>query len=99
MKIKVIKITYNGEVSYLANTGYNDDYNNSTPKTVDNPVSAINYALESNEKRLEDDMYSFYITGVGVGGARSGISADRIDLVEFEVAIKETSTQVLRQGK
>lgn len=94
MKIKVIKATFNDTVSYLVHTGYNDDFGRQDPRTVDNPISARNYALPQNEENIKQDMQAFYITGLG--GARSGIQADTIDLVEFEVTIQLTATQKLR---
>lgn len=94
MKIKVIKATFNDSVSYLAHTGYNDDFGRTDPKTVDNPLSARNYALPQNEENMKQDMSAFYITGLG--GAKSGIRADKIELVEFEVHIKETATEQIR---
>lgn len=97
MKIKVIKIIYNDKVSYLNNTGYNEDFCNPNPKTVDSPLNAIDYALPINQHRLEEDIYCFYITGVG--GAKSGICADRIELVEFDVSVQEISSQPLLQDK
>lgn len=90
MKIKVIKVTFNDNISYLAHTGYNDDFGRDDPRTVDNPIAARNYALPNNEDKLNKDMNSFYITGIG--GAKSGIRADRIDVVEYEVTIKEVNT-------
>lgn len=93
MKIKVIKATFKDNISYLAHTGYNDDFGREDPRTVDNPLEARNYALPRYEANIKQDMSVFYITGVG--GAKSGIQADRLDMVEFEVDIKETSTKQL----
>ena len=87
MKIKVIKVTLNDKVSYLAHTGYNTDFGRKDSKTVNHPLEARNYALPHNEEKLNKDMNAFYITGIG--GAKSGIPANRIDVVEFEVTVKE----------
>lgn len=94
MKIKVIKVTFNDKVNYLAHTGYNDDFGRNDSKIVNNPIEARNYALPHNEEKLKQDMNAFYITGIG--GAKSGIRADRIDVVEFEVTVQEIATEKLR---
>lgn len=88
-KIKVIEVTKDGKIGFLAKT--NDFYKKTL---VDSPVNAIIY---HDEEALTSDLNNLYI--VGVGGAKSGVHADSVDVVEFEVQLKEKSRKQARVGK
>ena len=88
MKIKVIKVTRNGEVGYLKSVTI---FGSAKP-IVDNPLEAYNYANDE-PKKLETDLKNIRLGG---NGAMSGVMVDTIHMVEFEVTVQEVSCVVGR---
>jgi len=93
MNVKVIEVIKDGKVGYLAATSIFVSAN-----IVDNPMKAINYALDEFAGDLEDDLRNIRLPTDEVY-AKSGILVDSAEVVEFEVELKEVSRGPVRQPR